>query len=286
MRHTGKPSHGPGSMRKAQIGIISSHALSSRARGSNAGATPMSWLSDTRSAPCGPLAVLTSATMTCATCLALAACGGTSPAPAPTGSRPAAPPSRETTSSTPSSSTLGGLLQQVSWWDARYPTVQPARCTAAGESVPIGTAHAWQLSSGAIACFDDLGSSLWRHHVIGVDLFFPTPVSQQRAIAAGTGVLPPDAVRAATFDGVNPDYSKIPNGSCREILYKSNTLRTRLVAVNPTWKDDPSKATIDLYSGNATTENGADKPYDSNHVHLALVGIGSENRGADGIVHC
>ena len=199
--------------------------------------------------------------------LALGACGGTS--------------------STHSASTLGGLLQQVSWWDARYPSVQWARCTAAGESAPIGTSHAWQWTRGAraVACVDDFGP-FWRHHVINVDLFFRTPVPEQHAIAAGTAVLPPDAVRAATFDGVNADYSKIPDGSCRQILYKSSTLRTRVAAVSPTWKDDPSKATIDLYSGNATTANGAEKPYDSNHVHLAMVGIGSENRGADGIVHC
>ena len=118
------------------------------------------------------------------------------------------------------------------------------------------------------------------------DLFFARPVPEQQATTVATAVLPPDAVRGQTFDGVNTDYSAIHNGSCRETVYTSDTLRARVTVVNPGWKDDPSKATIDLYSGDATTANGAEKPYVASHVHLAMVGIGSENRGADGIVHC
>jgi hypothetical protein len=191
--------------------------------------------------------------------------------------------STSSSSSSRSSSSLGGLMQQVSWWDARYPRSTPGQCTAAGETAPIGTEYAWRFSSNAIACFDIFGP-VWRNHVINVDLFFARPVSEQRATTVATAVLPPDAVRGHTFDGVNPDYSTIHNGSCRQTVYTSNTLRTRVSAIDSKWTD-PSKATIDLYSGNATT-NGAEKPYVPSHVHLAMVGIGTENRGADGKVHC
>lgn len=176
-------------------------------------------------------------------------------------------------------------MQQVSWWDAQYRTITPGQCTAAGETAPIGPEHAWRVSNNAIACFDSFGT-VWRNHVINVDLFFARPVPEQQATTVATAVLPPDAVRGQTFDGVNTDYSAIHNGSCRETVYTSDTLRARVTVVNPGWKDDPSKATIDLYSRDATTANGAEKPYVASHVHLAMVGIGSENRGADGIVHC
>lgn len=193
--------------------------------------------------------------------------------------------STASTSPSRSSSSLGGLMQQVAWWHARYRSIAPNQCTAAGESTPIGTEYAWQFSSNAIACFTILGA-VWREHVINLDLFFTRPVTEQQATTLAATVLPPDAVRGHTFDGVNADYSAIRNGSCRQTVYTSDSLRGRVIAVNPGWKDDPSKATIDLYSGNATSANGAEKPYDSSHLHLAMVGIGSENRGADGIVHC
>jgi hypothetical protein len=201
---------------------------------------------------------------------------------APTPAAPSPTPSSVSHSATPSGGS--GLLQTVTWWDHAFPTTPADQCAAAGESRPIGTQHAWQVPNGGIACVDDAPGA-WGDHIINIDIFFPSPVSEQQAVSATAGLMPTDAVRAATFDGSNPDYSAKPNGSCRQAVFTSTTLRAAVSGINPTWKD-PEKATITLYSGNATSENGAEQPYDQRRVHLSALSIGGENRGMDGVVHC
>jgi hypothetical protein len=132
----------------------------------------------------------------------------------------------------------------------------------------------------------DEGPNAWSDHIIAVDIFFPAPVSEQKAVTVATGLLPPDAARAGTYDGVNAGYSAKPNGSCRQVVFTSAALRTVVRGLNPSWTGDPSKATVILYSGNATSENGAELPYDQRRVHLATLMINGETRGADGTVGC
>lgn len=196
----------------------------------------------------------------------------TTAAPAPTSIAAAAPAAY-------------GLLQTVAWWDHAFQAVPPEQCTAAGATRPVGTEHAWQLPHGGVACVDQ-GPNAWNDHIINVDIYYPRAVSEQIAVTDGARLIPPDAVRAATFDGVNADYSAKPNGSCRQVVFTSTTLHAAVPLLNPSWKGDPAKATIFLYSGNATSENGAEQPYDQRHVHLSSLSIDGENRGTDGVVHC
>jgi hypothetical protein len=212
-----------------------------------------------------------------------------SPTSAPTPATPSPTPSSvsPSPSSVPPSASLSGgfgLLQMVAWWDHAFPTTPADRCAAAGASPPIGTQHAWQLPNGGIACVDQ-GPNVWGDHIINIDIYFPSPVSEQQAVTATAGLMPPDAVRAATFDGVNASYSAKQNGSCRQVVFTSATLRTAVSSLKPAWTY-PEKATIMLYSGNATSENGAEEPYDQRRVHLSSLSIGGENRGTDGVVHC
>ncbi|GAB2960567.1 hypothetical protein LWP59_05515 [Amycolatopsis acidiphila] len=122
--------------------------------------------------------------------------------------------------------------------------------------------------------------------MINVDIYFPMKVNEQQALAIAMSILPVDAAPVATFNGVNPDYSTKSSGSCRQSTYTSAALGGAVRQANPTWTADPAKANIILYSGHATSEDGADKPYSPTSVNLASVGIGPENRGTDGIVHC
>jgi hypothetical protein len=178
-----------------------------------------------------------------------------------------------------------GLLQLASWWDQRFRSVAGEQCAAAGASPPIGIERAWQLPNGGLACVDQ-GPNAWSDHIINVDIYFVRPVSEQRAITAATALLPPDSVHTATFDGVNADYSSKPNESCRQVVFSSATLQKAVKSLNPVWTADPAKATVTLYSGNATSENGAEQPYNPARVHLSSLTIGGENRGADSVVHC
>jgi hypothetical protein len=213
-----------------------------------------------------------------------------SPTPNLTTSRTApttAASTRPATTSPPAapSQAAYGLLQTIAWWDHAFRTVPPEQCATAGAPQPIGTEHAWQLPHGGIACVDQ-GPNAWHDHIINVDIYYPSPVSEQIAVTDGARLIPADAARSGTFDGVNADYSAKPNGSCRQVVFTSSTLHAVVPQLNPSWTGDPAKATIILYSGNATAENGAEQPYDQRRVHLASLSIDGENRSLDGIVHC
>lgn len=212
-------------------------------------------------------------------------------AAAPTSKAPARPlvsaatPAPSTHAASPTPPTKYGFLQTVAWWNRTFPVVPAGQCTAAGETSPVGTQHAWQLPNGGLACVDE-SPNAWSDHITGVDIFFANPVAEQQAVSVAAGLLPSDAARAGTFDGVNPGYSTKPKGSCRQVVFTSAEIRTVVRSLNPSWTADPSKATVGLYSGNATSDNGADKAYDQRRVHLAMVTIAGENRATDGVVHC
>ncbi len=225
----------------------------------------------------------------------LAACGGSAtsgPTAAPPVSQTATPskaPAQAATAKPPLAATAAqsALLEPISKWDRTFRTVPAAECAAAGTDRPVGTEHAWQLPNGGVACVDYQGANgVWGDHIISVDIYFQSPVPEQQAVVAATGLMPRDVVRAATFDGVNANYSDKPNGSCRQIVYTSPTLRARVTSLDSAWKEDPAKATVYLYSGITTAANGSDHPYDPHRVHLSSLLISGENRGVDGAVHC
>jgi hypothetical protein len=117
-------------------------------------------------------------------------------------------------------------------------------------------------------------------------VYFDPHVDAQTAVRAVTNLLPTDIQQAGSFDGVNNDGSKYPLGSCVELVYSSNALGDAVSRSNPTWTGDRNKVNFELYSGNTSSSDGADTPYKPHSIHLALVGIGGENRGLDGVIHC
>jgi hypothetical protein len=123
--------------------------------------------------------------------------------------------------------------------------------------------------------------------MVGIDVYFPKHVDEQTALSITASLLPGDANQAGVFDGVNVGGSTKPDGSCRQIVYTSTTLAGAVSETNPTWTRDPQKASLDLYSGHASTDAGdADKAYRPESINEVMVGIQGENRGTDGVVHC
>lgn len=85
---------------------------------------------------------------------------------------------------------------------------------------------------------------------------------------------------------MNDQVSKNPSGSCQQVVYTSATLGNAVRQANRSWTEDPTKATVTLYSGHAASADGSDTVYNANSVNLAAVAIGPENRGADGSIGC
>jgi hypothetical protein len=117
-------------------------------------------------------------------------------------------------------------------------------------------------------------------------LYFDPKVTAKVALSTIEGLLPTDARQTASYKGVNPDYSKIGTGECQQVIYTSQQLGVVVRDVNPKWPEDPDNVSVTLYSGNISDSDGSEKPYDGDSVHIALVMLGTENRGTDGIVHC
>ncbi len=226
--------------------------------------------------------------------MGLAGCGSDPPVPtagiATSAPRPAvssSPPALTTSSSLPSVShtdSTRGLMSDVTWWNKTFGQVPETECTDQGED-PIGEGHAWRLAGG-VACADEPGPVTWSGKLSGFNLYFPGGISERAALKVATELLPLDAISGPAFDGVNPNYPAKPGGTCREVTFTSAGIGDAVQAANPTWEADPTKATLGLYSGRATSENGAEVPYRSDRVALVSVTIGGENRGADGSVHC
>lgn len=184
----------------------------------------------------------------------------------------------------PATTRLHGVMDPVPWWSAAYPAVPTASCIADG-GPPIGIERSWQLRSNAIVCYDEMAfNDTWKGRVIDVNVLFPTGVVEQQAISISESLLPTDSRYSATFDGVNNGNSAKPGGTCRERIYTSTKLAASVTSINAGWAE-PNKGSVSLYSG-AATNDGSVTPYNPRHIHLAMIGIGGENRGSDGIVHC
>jgi len=178
-----------------------------------------------------------------------------------------------------------GLLDTVSWWNRNHQTITPDECVRQGEQ-PVGTERAWELSGSGIACYDDTTVSAWSGHMINVGIYFPRRVDQQQALSIATSLLPPDNHQDGLYDGINNDVSAIPDGTCQEAMYGSPALGVAVHQVNPTWDADPTKVTVTLYSGHATSADGSDTPYNPSSINLALIGIGPADIGSTGTVIC
>jgi len=205
---------------------------------------------------------------------------------APTSSPRATTTAPSPSRSSPTASALTGLFQTVPWLNEHEAPATPAACAAAGAAEASGTERAWRLSGGALLCVDDWGlSQTWQDHLIAIDVYFPSAVTQEHALDVARTLLPLDSRMLATFGGVNNSVSSMPDGSCMQAVYASSTLKRFVLATNPQWTTGSEKASISLYSRGQTAD-GADSPYSPTRVHLASVTIGGENRGSDGAVHC
>ena len=203
---------------------------------------------------------------------------------------PASPSSLASKASTSATSTrasnaaVRGVLQDHAWWIAHASSAPVSACAAYGED---DTTIAWRLSGGQTVCMSGLSfdNTVWKDHVINLDLYFSGAVSAKTALARAAKLLPLDIKAAGTYPGVNNDASAKPNGSCMQYVFTSSAAKVAVLALNPGWAG-AEKVSVSLYSGVISADNGAEKPYNANRVTLALVGIGGENRGADGVVHC
>jgi hypothetical protein len=178
-----------------------------------------------------------------------------------------------------------GLMNLVPWWNQHHQPTSLDECTSQGES-PVGVERAWKLGNDAVACYDDQPFDTWGFRVINVDIYFPKRVNAQQAVAVASSILPGDSSRTETLSGVNNEVSKNSSGSCQQMVYTSAALGNVVRQANRSWTEDPTKATVTLYSGHTTSADGSDTAYNANNVNLAAVAIGPENRGADGSIDC
>jgi hypothetical protein len=176
-------------------------------------------------------------------------------------------------------------MNLVPWWNQNHQPTSLDECTSQGES-PVGVERAWKLGNDAVACYDDQPFDTWGFRMINVDIYFPEKVNAQQAVAVASSILPDDSSFTATFNGANNQASNDPSGSCQQMVYTSATLGNAVRQADPAWTEDPTKATVTLYSGHATSADGSDTGYKANSVNLAAVAIGRENRGADGSIGC
>jgi hypothetical protein len=183
-----------------------------------------------------------------------------------------------------SAADLQGFMSPVPFWDQTFTSATLADCTAEGFN-GISTDRAWRLPGGALACAPHPAVGAWGGRIVNVWLYFDPNVDAQKALTAFASILPADSQQVGSLAGVNADYSKYQSGSCQEVVYGSGALAAAVSQANPSWTADPHKVSAVLYSGNATSPDGSDQAYRSGSVHLALVGLGGENRGADGVVH-
>lgn len=181
---------------------------------------------------------------------------------------------------------LRGYFSPTSFWDHNFTPATSSDCVLQGAN-SLDSSHAWRLPGGGLVCsWGPLPNDSWGGRVMTFKVFFDPHVNAQTAVAAVTSILPADSQQAGSFDGANGDDSKYPKGSCVALDYSSSALGDAVTKVSPTWTGDRDKVNFDLYSGNASGSDGADKPYDPESIHLALVGIGGTFKRVDGVIHC
>jgi Protein of unknown function (DUF2511) len=175
--------------------------------------------------------------------------------------------------------TLRGFLSKAPFWDQTYGPAAAADCTSQGFDgmTPI---RAWRLPGEALVCAGNPDFGAWDGRVVNVSLYFDPPVDAQTALQGIAHVLPTDSQVATSTDGHNPSWSKIPDGTCEDVIFTSDALAAAESQVLPTWTGDPHKVSVTLYSGNETSD-GSDQTYPSGSVHSALVGLysGGDNNG-------
>jgi hypothetical protein len=151
----------------------------------------------------------------------------------------------------------------------------------------LDSSHAWRLPGGGLVCsWGPLHNDSWGGRVMTFSVFFDPHVDAQTAVAAVTSILPTDIQQAGSFNGVNRDDSKYPQGSCVDLAYSSDALAAVINDVNPGWTGTRNKVGFSLYSGNTNSSDRADKPYQPDSVHLALVGLGNDGMGIDKQILC
>jgi hypothetical protein len=206
--------------------------------------------------------------------------GAASAAPTASAAKPVAPPPVPAPGKGQSFAAVPtrGLLDTVSYWDRTYQRLPESACAAQGEvKLPIGVLDGWPISSGGIACYNDIGDGTgppWGGHIVALDVYFPRHVNEQVANRAVAALLPADAQAAGPFPGLNNDTSTKPQGSCQHIVYTSAALAAAVRGANPTWTADPTKADVTFYSGRASSADGSDTPFNPSNVNEILVMIG------------
>lgn len=202
------------------------------------------------------------------------------------------PASSQTTSdpataiSQPAPNAVRGILSPVDYWRQTFAPDTSNDCVAEGEN-QLNSQDAWRLPGAALACAQDPIAPIanaWNGSIVSADVYFNPHQDAAGALAAATALLPADIQQIGAYDGVDTTAA-YPNGSCHTVVYHSDAAAAAVRQTQPTWTD-PDKVSITLYTGNTTPADGSDSTYVPTDVHLAIVGIGGENRGADGTVHC
>jgi len=128
----------------------------------------------------------------------------------------------------------------------------------------------------------DPKGSPWNGHVTGIYLYFDPKVDVDKAIAAVTNLLPPDAKQIRSAMARNRDWSANQTGSCLFTMYSSDSIADAVRQADPAWKGDPQLMSAVLYSGNADTDaGGSHNVYEPTAIHLALVSLGDSNSDKD-----
>jgi hypothetical protein len=180
---------------------------------------------------------------------------------------------------------LRGYFSPEAFWDQAFSRATSSDCVLQGAD-SLDSAHAWRLPGGGLVCsWGPLPNDSWGGRVMTFSVFFDPRVDAQTAAYAVTSLLPADIKQAGSFNADNADGSKYPNGSCVDLVYSSDALAAVISDVNPGWTGTRNKVDFSLYSGN-TGSDGADKPYQPDSVHLALVGLGTDGMGIDKPIHC
>jgi hypothetical protein len=167
---------------------------------------------------------------------------------------------------------LRGLFSPESFWDQTFTAATSVDCTAQGEE-SMWAQRVWRLPGGGLACTAGNQTPQWGRIII-VKLYFDPHVDTKTALAAVTSILPADSQQVMSKEGVNRDDSKYRDGSCQLLAYSSDTLAAAVRQVRPKWPEDPHLVSVELYTGNQTND-GADRPYHPDSVHLADLRVGS-----------
>jgi hypothetical protein len=235
------------------------------------------------------------ATSVAALLLLIAGCGSTSTPAGPASSSgytlPPPPPMYTATATTTETTTaplaalpvsldgpLRGFFSKPAVWDQSFGAATAAECTEEGDD-GLSPVSAWRLPGGALACAGNPSFGAWDGRVVYVNVYFDPPVDSATALKQLAAIYPADAQLSGPVAGVNGAASGIPDGSCEDAVFTSAALGVAVSQVNPSWPGQVNKSSVALYSGGATSGDGALKPFRPAVVKLA--GIGLHDSGPD-----